>query len=176
MFNEILIAIALFLPAGIANAIPVFVAKLPYLKKLDYPLDFNRTYKGIRIFGSHKTIRGLVFGIIFGILTTALIKELFLTETFFKDINIFYYGFLAATGALFGDAIKSFFKRRTSIKPGDSWFPFDQIDYIIGGLLAISIYIQLSLVQYIAIFLTYFGLHLLSSYVGYLLKLKEKPI
>lgn len=184
MFNEILVAILLFLPAGIANSIPVIVAKTPFLKRFNYPLDFKKTYKGIRIFGDHKTIRGLIFGIVFGILTTMLIKDYLINNSDLqyhiimnvKEINVIIYGTLAASGALIGDAVKSFFKRRTAIKPGDSWFPFDQIDYIIGALIFISFYMQFTIVQYLAIFIIYFGLHLLSSYIGFLLKLKEKPI
>ena len=45
-------------------------------------------------------------------------------------------GPLFAIGALGGDALKSFFKRQVGIRPGGTWFPFDQIDYIIGGAIA----------------------------------------
>ena len=50
-------------------------------------------------------------------------------------------------GALLGDIIESFFKRRIGKKRGEDWIPFDQIDFILGvfffsfltaGLLQIS--------------------------------------
>lgn len=184
MFNDFLTAILFFLPAGLANAIPVIVAKTPYLKEFTYPLDCYKTFRGQRILGDHKTMRGMISGILLGILTTFVLQTIYNNSELmrqniyfdFANINALAFGFLSALGALLGDAIKSFFKRRSSIKPGDSWFPFDQIDYIIGGLLFLSIAYRLSLPIYIWVFISYFGLHLLSSYLGYLLKLKSKPI
>ena len=94
----------------------------------------------------------------------------------FSTINPVLYGFLAGFGALFGDALKSFFKRRTSIKPGETWFPFDQIDYILGGIIFLLPLFHLDLSIYIITLVLYFSLHLLSTFLGYLLKLKAKPI
>jgi CDP-2,3-bis-(O-geranylgeranyl)-sn-glycerol synthase len=94
----------------------------------------------------------------------------------FSSINFIVYGFLSGMGALLGDAIKSFFKRRVNIKPGSTWFPFDQIDYIVGGILFLMPLIMLTLVQYLITFFVWFGMHLISTYIGYLLKLKDKPI
>jgi CDP-2,3-bis-(O-geranylgeranyl)-sn-glycerol synthase len=37
-------------------------------------------------------------------------------------------------GALLGDIIESFFKRRVGRKRGEDWIPFDQIDFILGVL------------------------------------------
>jgi len=37
-------------------------------------------------------------------------------------------------GAMAGDAVKSFFKRRVGIRPGQPWIPFDQLDFIVGAL------------------------------------------
>jgi CDP-2,3-bis-(O-geranylgeranyl)-sn-glycerol synthase len=79
-------------------------------------------------------------------------------------------------GALLGDAIESFFKRRNNVPPGESWFPFDQTDYIIGGLALWAPIAQPSLQVVLAIFGVYFGLHLLVSYIGFLMGFKTKPI
>ena len=43
-------------------------------------------------------------------------------------------GFLMGFGVLLGDSVESFFKRRRGIKPGKSWFPWDQLDCMIGGV------------------------------------------
>jgi CDP-2,3-bis-(O-geranylgeranyl)-sn-glycerol synthase len=94
-------------------------------------------------------------------------------------------GFLLAFGALAGDAIKSFAKRRvghmsggkaTGIPSGKSWFPFDQIDYIVGALLLSWPVLQPSLALVAAIVVMYFGLHLVATYLGYRLGLKSDPI
>jgi len=37
-------------------------------------------------------------------------------------------------GALLGDIVESFFKRRKGIERGKDWIPFDQLDFIIGVL------------------------------------------
>jgi CDP-2,3-bis-(O-geranylgeranyl)-sn-glycerol synthase len=181
---ELFNALWFFLPAGIANAIPVLVSKLPILKRLNYPLDFNRTYKGIRIFGDHKTIRGLISGIIFAILIFLIQQYLYTNNEALRiflywdytKINPFIFGLLSGLGALLGDAFKSFFKRRTNIKPGESWFPFDQIDFIIGGCVFLTPYIYDKPIQYISILFVYFLLHLISTFIGFLIKLKDKPI
>lgn len=160
-----------FLPAGIANVVPPLAVKIPGLKHWDTPLDFNKTYHGVRIFGGHKTVRGLIVGLVCGTLT-CYFQSLLIPVPY----NPVILGFLLSLGALGGDAIKSFFKRRTSIEPGKTWFPFDQLDFILGGLLLSSFYFIPPASVYLGIFIIYFGLHLLFSYLGYLLHLKADPI
>jgi CDP-2,3-bis-(O-geranylgeranyl)-sn-glycerol synthase len=184
--DSILFALWFFLPAGLANASPVFFSKLPGLKNFDTPLDLNRTYKGKPIFGTNKTWRGLIGGTIIGALTAGVLQQL-LQDNFAwaraisADINYSSWtavvlGGLLGAGALLGDAIESFFKRRVGVKPGHPWFPFDQTDYIIGGLLLSLLVVQLENHMYWVILLVWTGIHLIASYVGYHLKLKDKPI
>jgi CDP-2,3-bis-(O-geranylgeranyl)-sn-glycerol synthase len=108
------------------------------------PIDGGRTFRGKRIFGDHKTVRGLMAGTLFGFLTTALQMFLFNNFSFFESVSgsvdyssptVLLMGAALGFGALAGDAIKSFFKRQFSVPSGQSWFPFDQIDYIIGAIL-----------------------------------------
>lgn len=184
ILTELFNALWFFLPAGIANAVPVIVSKIPVLKKYNYPMDFNKTYKGIRIFGDHKTIRGLISGIIAAILIFLLQQYLYTSNESleailywdYTSINPIIFALLSALGALLGDAIKSFFKRRTNIKPGEPWFPFDQIDFIIGGCIFLSPYLYDKPSQYISILIVYFLMHLISTFLGFLLKLKNTPI
>ena len=69
--KEILFALWFFLPAGIANMSPILVANLPGLKRLKAPMDFGLTFRGQRVFGTHKTWRGFVVGIIAATLVLA---------------------------------------------------------------------------------------------------------
>ena len=182
--KDLLFILWFFLPAALGNAAPILVAKIPLLKKYTFPLDCYATFRGKRVFGDHKTVRGLVSGIVMGILTVYL--QIYLYSTIplirrfvpmdYTSINPFLLGTLAAGGALVGDAVKSFFKRQVGIAPGQSWFPFDQIDYILGGIVFTACYRQLTLVQYILLFLLYFVLHPLATWLGYLMRLKESPI
>lgn len=173
-----------FLPAGSGNIAPIIAAKTKPLEKYSFPLDFHKKFRKKRIFGDHKTIRGLIAGITLGIITVYLQIFLYNHWQFAKDISIIDYnqlnpllfGFLASFGALAGDAIKSFFKRQLNIPSGKSWFPFDQVDYILGGILLTSIYIRLSLELYILLFIIWFFLHPLSTFIGWLLRLKDEPI
>jgi CDP-2,3-bis-(O-geranylgeranyl)-sn-glycerol synthase len=184
IYKDILLAIWFFLPAGLANVAPVLAMKIPLTNRLAYPLDFGKSIGGKRIFGDHKTFRGLIFGIITAIVVVWLQIFAFNNYGFINNnINIDYtrinpliLGGLLGFGSLAGDALKSFFKRRTNIKPGSSWFPFDQIDYIIGGVLFSLAYIQLSAWVYFWILLIWFLLHPISTFVGYLFKLKDSPI
>lgn len=181
--DTIWFAIWFFLPAGVANATPVFANKIPLLNRWKTPLDFGRSYRGKRIFGANKTWRGLVFGSFIGALTGILIATVYPPSASAVGIapllpkaSMALLGGLLGLGALSGDAIESFFKRQKGVAAGKSWFPFDQIDYIIGGLLLSSIVVQLSITEYIVVALTWFVLHVVSAYIGYLLKLKDTPI
>jgi CDP-2,3-bis-(O-geranylgeranyl)-sn-glycerol synthase len=85
-------------------------------------------------------------------------------------------GALASMGALAGDALKSFVKRQVGIAPGKTWFPWDQLDYILGGIVFTYWYVPLSFSQYLLLGLVWFLLHPLSTFIGYELKLKESPV
>ena len=75
-----------------------------------------------------------------------------------------------------GDAFRSFLKRQRGIAPGKSWFPFDQIDYVLGGMVCTAFYIQLTLWQYFLLFLLWFLIHPLATAIGYYLRLKDSPL
>lgn len=185
MFGEILWALWFFLPAGLANVAPILANKVPYLNQFSIPMDFGKEFRGKRILGDHKTWRGIfsgmVLGALFGVLQIIIVRNFDLY--FLSAVNFDYdssktilLGLLLGLGALLGDATKSFFKRQLNIKSGDSWFPFDQIDYIVGGCLFASTLVVLNPKDYLNILIVWFGLHLLFSYIGFLLKLKDKPI
>lgn len=181
MFNIIFTAFYIFLPAGIGNVTPIIVGKISFLKKYSYPVDFYKTYKGKRILGDHKTVRGFITGTLMGI-STAYCLLFFYTSVQkfliidFTTFNIFWYGLLSGFGALFGDSLKSFFKRQLNIKSGEKWFPFDQLDYVFGGILFMSLVVKLPFVVMTAIFFLWFGIHILSTSAGYLLGFKDEPI
>ncbi len=171
---SILGAIVFFLPAGAGNMAPILVAKVPGLSRWQTPLDFGKSWRDIRIFGTNKTWRGLVSGTVVGALVALILHGTGLYDA--SLIRTAAIGAALGFGGLVGDAVESFFKRRLHIQSGSSWFPFDQTDYIIGGLLFVAPLKQLSASDIISIFVSFFLLHLLSSYIGYLLKFKSKPI
>jgi len=156
-----------FLPAGIANICASMSRHLPIS---NYPVDFYKSWQGKRIFGDHKTWRGIIFGTLSGILIFWLQQYLYRFD-FFQSLSLVDYdqqtwlfGLLLASGAVWGDVVKS------------SWLPFDQIDYTTGALVAISF------VYFpgwpIAIFIVVFGLalHIIFNLLGYLLKFQKNKL
>ncbi len=138
----LILGIAWFLlPAYISNMTPPLIGNL-IGTKWNWPADFGLTLKGKRILGSHKTIRGFVGGtalaILAGYLQTGWSSSQLITNIALIDysaVNGALLGGLLGFGALLGDSVKSFFKRRVGIKPGGRWIPFDQIDFVIGSFL-----------------------------------------
>ena len=172
--ETILAALLFFLPAGVSNMTPVLSKHIPVLRSWNTPLDFGYSWRGVRLLGQNKTWRGLLTGIVAGTLTGAVVQQ-----AYFTDIHSGLFIAMAASmsaGALIGDAVESFFKRQRRIPSGKPWFPFDQTDYIIGGLLFALPFMIIPLAYIGWIFGLYFGLHLLTSYIGYRLGLKELPI
>lgn len=185
MLHDIALAFWFLLPAAVANAAPVFGTAIPLVKQWNTPIDGGHTFRGERIFGSHKTWRGLISGIIAATLVLWLQQLLVENATWaqymagpvnYEALPLLIVGPLFAIGALGGDAIKSFFKRQRGIKSGDTWIPFDQIDYIIGAILVTLPFVALSLGQYLWILVIWFIMHLLFSYIGWVAGLKKKPI
>jgi CDP-2,3-bis-(O-geranylgeranyl)-sn-glycerol synthase len=163
-----------FLPAGVANMAPVLVKKVNFL---NVPVDFGLKLGGKRFFGAHKTYRGFLFGILVAMFIVYLQKIVYGFYQFgffnYNSVNIFLLGFLLGFGALFGDLIKSFFKRRAGIKSGRSWFPFDQVDWVIGAFLFVVLCYSIPLNYFLAALILFLMLHPLTNYIGYLLKIKE---
>ncbi len=183
MVDIVILTLWFFLPAGFANATPVLANKIPFINKWDTPMDFGKEYRTKRILGKNKTWRGFCFGVLVAILIYLLQRYLYVNNEVIRSIISIDYsttslwlGFLLGAGALLGDAVESFFKRQLGISSGEAWFPFDQIDYIVGGILLSSLVIILPLRHYLVLLFIWFGLHLISSYIGYLLGLKDKPI
>ena len=172
--NDYIAALLFFLPAGLANMTPPIANKVPALNKWKTPLDFGKTWRGKRLLGDNKTWRGLVSGTVVGAVSAVIISKL--NANTVVTIAPLYAGMLLGFGALAGDAVESFFKRRLGFKPGQPWFPFDQIDYILGALLVILPFVSLPLWSVATIVVVYFGLHLLTAYLGYLLNFKDGPI
>ena len=108
------------LPAYFANMAPVIAKKINFLK---VPLDFGKKISNKPIFGKNKTFRGLVFGVLFAVII-AYIQYIFDNYGIFMDLPLTDYsnwlllGFLMGFGAIFGDLVKSFIKRRLNYDPG----------------------------------------------------------
>jgi Putative integral membrane protein DUF46. len=116
------------------------------LAKLAFPIDLGSQWHGKEIFGKNKTWRGLIVGVVAGIITAGVQAALFFNLDFFRNntlvdygkVNFILLGGLMGGGALIGDLVKSFIKRRIDVPSGKPWFPWDQLDWIAGAMLLSS--------------------------------------
>ena len=168
----------LALPCFLANIIPVLADGLNLFPSLKKPLDNNKTIFKKRIFGSHKTWRGLILGVTIAIIVSLL--QYFLAKTglikieFLSNLEEFIlFGFLAGLGAILGDAIESFFKRQLNIPSGEPFIVFDQIDYILGFILFTSLLIPWSLEHILELLVFSLIAHPISNFIAYIFKLKK---
>jgi len=184
MFEAIFFSLWFFAPAGLANLSAFASGKIRFFKKYSYPVDCFKKFRGKRILGNHKTFRGFFFALLAGMIS-CYVETLFysrfsgirqIVPLDYSTLNPFILGGLLGFGALFGDAVKSFFKRQKGLQPGRSWFPFDQTDYIIGGIVFSLFSFKLSIFSYLLIVIVWFFLHPLTTFIGFLLKLRHKPL
>ena len=169
-----------FLPAYFTNMTPPLIKKAGVFNFLDKPVDFNKNFLGQPIFGSHKTWRGVIFGIIVGVLIAGL--QLWLYQfSFMKNfslfdyqkVNIFLFGFLISSGAVFGDLLFAFIKRRLKLEPGAKFLPFDQTNYVIGAALFLEPIYKIGISVWLTVFILTFFLHIIFNRLGFLLKLHQ---
>ncbi|OHD11688.1 MAG: hypothetical protein A2086_11885 [Spirochaetes bacterium GWD1_27_9] len=181
---ELFITILIFIGKSIYTTIPAIGANVaPILMKkinfLNYPMDFNKTFRGQPILGDHKTFRGLFFGVVYSMVFISIQyfvykkTNLQLTVYDFDKVNFLFLGFLMGFGVIFGDAVKSFFKRRVNIKPGSSFMPWDQLDCVLGGLLLGRIAWDYPIAYAITTIATTFILHIIIRHIAYYLGLCE---
>ena len=154
--RQILEVIWIYLPAYFANASPVVFGG-------GGPIDAGLKWlDGKPLFGSHKTIRGTFFGIIMGTIIGVLQGNLA-------------GGLLQSLGAILGDILFSFLKRRINMQPGDSLPLIDQLDFIVIAVILSFPIQQPSLFQILAIIVLTLPLHYLVNIVAWVFKLKKNP-
>ncbi len=166
------------LPAGVANMSAVFSAKL--FPRWSMPIDFHHTLRGQRIFGDHKTVRGILFGLPVSVVIFVIERKLFYSHAFIRSLSIADYshltlafGLALGIGALGGDLARSFLKRQLGIAPGKPWVPFDQVDWVLGALLASLFFVKLSLSFFLTSLVVGFFAHMIVKVIGHVLKIDD---
>ena len=182
--HDVLFALWFFAPAGFANLAPILANNIPLIKNLAQPVDFHRSFRGKRILGDHKTFRGFAAGTLMGLVVAVLQIVAYNNFGFIRDVAdpinynqpiILLLGATLGFGALFGDSVKSFFKRQVGVEPGKSWIPFDQIDFILGAMLFSRFFVSLHWQIYVLAVIVMALLHPVINILGWLLKLKDNP-
>ena len=152
------------------------------------PVDGGKDYRdGRRLIGNGVTWKGFQSGTILGTLVGLVLG---IIGTFYGDlsvltggiINLHVYGsvlsglilgFLMAFGALFGDAVGSFLKRRLGLQSGEPAPIMDQLDFVIGALIFSMLMVQVSWNLFLIICLLTIILHVGSNSIAYLLGIKD---
>lgn len=175
------------LPALIANA----TATIP--RGRGPPMDLGRTWPGDgrRVLGSSKTWSGFWFGTLFampfGLLEAYLIliapPDLAIVPRFGPTVLAAVpVVFLLAAGAMSGDAVGSFIKRRLGRDSGARTLLLDQLPFVllpigIGIVVFPAVFVptfdSLEAVAWLLIYTL--GLHALFNYIGYWVGLKKVP-
>jgi len=156
-------ALYFIFPAYCANAAPVIFGG-------GHPIDGGRKFRdGRPVLGPRKTFRGFFAGLIIGTLVG------FLQRYFTGSSKVILPGFMLSLGALTGDLVESFIKRRLGRPPGASFPIADQLDFILGALLFSIPLSPPSLAVALTIMIITPPIHLLTNFLAYLLGVKKEP-
>ncbi|RLI04504.1 CDP-2,3-bis-(O-geranylgeranyl)-sn-glycerol synthase [Candidatus Bathyarchaeota archaeon] len=147
------------------------------------PLNGGKVFfDGKRIFGEGKTVKGVISGMFFG--TLGYFLELAFLKIFVSYPLTFYHlflGFVVACGAIFGDLVGSFIKRRIGLPRGAPTPFLDQLDFILMALLFVYLFncfyfvVNLTLsIVFVIVVVTPFA-HLISCCIAYKLGKKKEP-
>ncbi|MCP6719567.1 MAG: CDP-archaeol synthase [Patescibacteria group bacterium] len=180
MFQFILSSFYFFIPAYFTNMTPPVARKTGVFKFLNKPVDFGKRFRGERILGSHKTWRGAILGIIVGIIIIYFQAWLYQFSSIreisffnYQKINILFLGFLISGGAVFGDLLFAFIKRRWGLKPGAKFLPFDQTNYVIGAAIFLTPFFKIDSLAWLILLILSFFLHMIATRIGYYLNINR---
>jgi len=176
--NGIVQVLYFFAPAYLGNMSPALVTR--WFHALATPIDGGRTLGGRRVLGDHKTWRGLLAGIVVGALVFE-VQRLVYWAGLARDLALIDYaahpvlpGVVMGLAAGIGDAVKSFFKRRVGIRPGQRWLVWDQLDFLVASYLAVwLVYSPPPLLATLLSVPIIIAGHVAVTSIGYWLGLKE---
>lgn len=175
---EILKTIWLLLPAYTPNNFAVIFGG-------GTPLDLGKNFiDGKRILGDGKTIRGFVAGVLGGMLIAhlQLLIERFAGFELYSKLpydEFVRLAFLLAFGAMVGDSLGSFIKRRFGVERGRCFPVLDQLTFLFVAYAFASLSsafkaLFTAKIIIIGIVITPL-LHIAVNVIAYILKLKEVP-
>jgi CDP-2,3-bis-(O-geranylgeranyl)-sn-glycerol synthase len=149
------------------------------------PIDGGRTWGGERVLGDGKTWRGTLAGTLAGTAVALLLNPLaptvgglvgFALPTFPLRVGV-----TLAFGAMVGDIVASFLKRRTGRERGAAFPGVDQLDFVVGalGLTALGAPAWFAetfpLPALVVVVVATPLLHVATNAIAYLLGLKDEP-
>jgi len=149
------------------------------------PIDGGRTWNGRRVLGDGKTWRGTFVGILAGVVLALVLNALepAAADGLGVPIPVFPLAAMVAlpAGAMLGDILASFVKRRTGRERGAAFPLVDQLDFVVGALLLAAVadfgwFTETFTVPVIvAILVATPLLHVVTNAIAYWLGLKDEP-
>lgn len=170
MITFILATLYLFLPAYCANMAPIVAAQLRLPGRPIAPrrLGNGKTWRGVY---------GAYVAALFMLFLQALLQDRGIAESLrlidYAEWNLFLLAVPFGLGAIGGDIAKSFVKRSFDIPCGVPWFPFDQLDFVIGAVLVLSPIVPIAFSRVLLLLLLTPFLHLTANILSYLLGWKD---
>jgi len=157
---------------GLVTAALLFIGPSYFANAMPLLFGGGRTLNGGRklsdgqpIFGSHKTVRGVVAGIVAGTLVGLAESPV--------DSRLVVAGFMIGLGAVLGDLLGAFIKRRFHVEPGRAFPVLDQLDFILGGLLLGYWFFPIGVVAALLVIVVTPPIHLATNYGAYKLGIKK---
>lgn len=161
-------AVYFFFPAYVANTAACILGH-------GRPLDLGRHFiDGKRILGDGVTVRGSLAGVLCGTVVGLAQADFDIGSTAAQA------GFLLSLGAIVGDGVGSFIKRRLGMPKGAPAPLLDQLNFVVGGLAFARLVLPFGTPPMepitIAVLFVFTPIaHLMVNKTGYQLKLKDVP-
>jgi CDP-2,3-bis-(O-geranylgeranyl)-sn-glycerol synthase len=172
------VAVWAMLPAYVPNNVAVLAGG-------GRPIDGGRTWNDRRVLGDGKTWRGTAFGTLAGVALAVLLNVLEpgVSDALGVALPTFPVAAMVALafGAMLGDILASFLKRRTGRERGAAFPLVDQLDFVLVALALAALAAPtwfadtFTLDVVVAVLVLTPILHLLTNGIAYLLGLKDEP-
>jgi CDP-archaeol synthase len=178
-----------FIVAGLAHSAWL---RMPASRRLLLPLDGGAHFRGKRVFGENKTVRGFVVMVPAATVSFAALRAIVsrvspsvAAELWRLDARGYaVLGAIAGLGFMLGELPNSFVKRQLDVAPGMAppsrvgvamTFVVDRVDSIVGMLIAISLTVPTSWATWAYVLLIGPGIHLAFSVLLYRIGVKARP-
>jgi hypothetical protein len=178
-----------FIVAGLAHSAWL---RTPASRRLLLPVDGGARFRGKRVFGENKTVRGFVVMVpaaaasfaLFQMLVSRVAPPIAADLWRLDTAGYAALGAWAGLGFMLGELPNSFFKRQLDVAPGMAppgragtvlVFVVDRVDSIIGMLIAISLVVPTPWMTWAYVLLIGPGIHLAFSALLYRIGVKARP-
>jgi CDP-2,3-bis-(O-geranylgeranyl)-sn-glycerol synthase len=172
------IAFWAMLPAYVPNNVAVLAGG-------GRPIDGGRTWGGRRILGDGKTWRGTVVGVLGGVALAAVLNAVEPTASDALGVSLPAFPTAAMlalpAGALLGDILASFLKRRTGRERGAAFPLLDQLDFVVLALALAAVAAPqwfgetFTLEVLLVVLVLTPILHVVTNVFAYAVELKDEP-